>query len=78
MNPANETEVIQALAKSDPDTLAETMRRQLAVTRRMVQPDPAVPMGRIDKAAWRQTERIMVAQKLVPGPVGVAERLIEP
>ena len=41
MNPANETEVIQALSKSDPDTSPETMRRQLAVTRRMVQPDPA-------------------------------------
>ncbi|BBO75491.1 myristoyl transferase [Desulfosarcina widdelii] len=78
MNPANETEVIQALAKSDPDTLPETMRRQLAVTRRMVQPDPTVPLGRIDKSAWQQTEQIMVAQKLVPDQVGVVERLVEP
>lgn len=78
MNPANEDEVIQVLAKSDPDTVPEVMRRQLGVTRRMVLPDPTVPPGRIDKAAWRQTERIMVAQKLIPGPVGVAERLAEP
>lgn len=78
MNPANETEVIQVLAKSDPDTLPEVMRRQLAVTRRMVLPDPTVPLGRIDKAAWQQTERIMAAQKLVPRPVGVVERLVEP
>jgi hypothetical protein len=35
-------------------------------------------MGHIDIAAWQQTERIMAAQKLVPGPVGVAERLIGP
>jgi len=78
MNPANESEVIQVLAKSDPDTLPEVMRRQLEVTRRMVLPDPTVPPGRIDRAAWRQTERIMVAQKLIPGPVGVAQRLTEP
>jgi NitT/TauT family transport system substrate-binding protein len=78
MNPANESEVIQVLAKSDPDTLPEVMRRQLEVTRRMVLPDPTIPPGRIDKAAWRQTERIMVAQKLIPSPVDVVERLAEP
>lgn len=78
MDPSNETEVVQVLAKHDPDTSPEVMRRQLAVTRRMVRPDPAIPLGRIDKAAWQQTEKIMVAQKLVPGPVGVVERLIEP
>jgi len=78
MDPSNETAVIQALAKYDRDTLPEAMQRQLAATRRMVQPDPAVPLGRIERAAWQQTEQIMVAQKLIPSPVGVVERLAEP
>jgi NitT/TauT family transport system substrate-binding protein len=51
------------------------MRRQLAVTRRMVRPDPAIPVGRIDRAAWQQTEQIMLRQRLIPGPVNVIDRL---
>jgi NitT/TauT family transport system substrate-binding protein len=75
MAPANEDAVIRALAKYDRDTAPAVLRRQLALTRQMVQPDPSVPIGHIDTAAWRQTERIMVQQKLIPGPVNVVSRL---
>ena len=78
MAPANEAAVIDALAEHDRDTAPEVMRRQLTATRTMVHPDPGVPLGRIDKAAWQQTERIMLAQKLIPGPVDVIRRIVPP
>ena len=78
MAPENESEVIRILTEHDRDTAPAVMRRQLAVTRRMVQPDPAVPMGRIDEAAWQQTEQIMITQKLITNPVNVIERLGHP
>jgi NitT/TauT family transport system substrate-binding protein len=54
------------------------MRRQLDVTRKMVQPDPTVPIGHIDVAAWQQTETIMLQQTLIQRPVNVTERLAPP
>ena len=78
MAPANEAAVIAALAEHDRDTSPEVMRRQLAATRAMVQSDPGVPLGRIDTAAWQQTEQIMIAQKLIPGPVDVLKRIVPP
>lgn len=75
MAPANEGAVIRSVAEYDRDTSPAVMRRQLAVTRRMVQPDPAVPIGHIDHAAWQQTEQIMLQQKLISGPVHVIDRI---
>ncbi len=75
MASANENAVIQAVAAHDRDTPSAVIRRQLAVTRTMIQPDPDIPVGHIDAAAWRQTERIMIQQGLIPGPVNVVERL---
>ena len=76
--PANEAAVIEALREHDRDTSPEVMRRQLAATRAMVQPDPAVPLGRIDEAAWQQTEQIMIDQQLIPGSVEVIKRIVPP
>ena len=75
MAPANETAVIRAVSEHDRDTSQTVMRRQLAVTRQMIQPDPNVPLGHIDTSAWQQTEQIMVRQKLIPEPVNVIDRL---
>lgn len=75
MDPANEAAVVRAVGEHDRDTSPAVMRRQLAVTRQMVRPGPGIPIGRIDTAAWQQTERIMVRQKLIPGPVNVIGRL---
>ena len=41
----------------------------------MIQPDPKIPVGHIDRTAWKQTEQIMIRQQLIPGPVNVIERL---
>jgi NitT/TauT family transport system substrate-binding protein len=75
MAPTNETEVIRQVAKHDRDTTEAVMRRQLAVTRQMVRPAPDTPVGRIDRAAWQQTEAIMVRQGLIPRAVDVIDRL---
>ncbi|MGA6924463.1 MAG: ABC transporter substrate-binding protein [Desulfosarcina sp.] len=75
MQPANENEVIRAVAEHDRDTPPGVMRRQLVVTRQMIQPDPNIPVGHIDIPAWRQTEQIMLQQRLIPEPVNVVDRL---
>lgn len=75
MLPANETAVIRAVAEYDHDTSQAVMRRQLPITRQMIQPNPDIPIGHIDKAAWQQTEQIMISQKLIPHPVNVIRRL---
>ena len=48
MQPDNENEVVRTLAAYDRDTAGTIVRRQLAVTREMVQPDPSIPLGHID------------------------------
>ncbi len=72
----NEKMVVDTLSRYDKDTDEAVLKRQLAVTRRMIQPDASVPVGRIDTAAWKQTEEIMLRQKLITRPVNVVERLI--
>jgi NitT/TauT family transport system substrate-binding protein len=76
MQPANEDQVVRALAGYDRDTDKAVIGRQLAVTRQMVWPDPSIPLGHIDTAAWQQTEAIMLQQRLIPAPVNVVEQLI--
>jgi NitT/TauT family transport system substrate-binding protein len=75
MAPANENAVIRVVGEYDRDTSKAVMRRQLSITRQMIQPNPDIPIGHIDTAAWQQTERIMVRQKLIPRPVNVVDRL---
>lgn len=76
MQPASEDQVVRALAGYDRDTDKAVIGRQLAVTRQMIQPDPSIPLGHIDTAAWQQTEAIMLQQRLIPAPVNVVEQLI--
>jgi NitT/TauT family transport system substrate-binding protein len=75
MAPENETAVIKAVTQYDRDTSEAVMRRQLAVTRQMIQPGPGIPVGHIDATAWQQTEQIMIQQRLIPRPVNVIDRL---
>jgi NitT/TauT family transport system substrate-binding protein len=75
MATTNEAEVIRQVGRHDRDTPEAVMLRQLAVTRQMVRPTPDIPVGRIDTAAWQQTEAIMVRQGLIPKAVDVIDRL---
>ena len=42
-----------------------------------MKPSSGIQIGRIDLEAWKQTEQIMLEQKLIPGPVSV-ERILRP
>ncbi len=55
----------------------ETIMRALLATRILMMPTPDFEFGKIDADAWKQTEEIMLAQKLIPVPVYV-EKLLKP
>ena len=55
LQPDKADAVVSVVAEYDRDTDKAVIHRQLAVTRQMIQPDPSIPVGRIDKAAWQQT-----------------------
>jgi NitT/TauT family transport system substrate-binding protein len=74
--PENRQRALESLARFDRDTPRPILEKQLNVTRSLVQPDPAVPIGTIDGAAWRQTEAIMVKQHQIDAPVHV-ERVLD-
>jgi NitT/TauT family transport system substrate-binding protein len=76
LDPGNKEEAISTVHQFDRDTPVEIIRKQLTATRRLMKPSDAVQIGGIDVEAWKQTERIMLEQKLIPGPVSV-ERILK-
>jgi NitT/TauT family transport system substrate-binding protein len=77
LKPANEEKAIDIILKYNKETPEEIVRQQLAATRILMMPTPDFEFGKIDTAAWRQTEEIMLSQKLIPVPVYV-EKLLKP
>ncbi len=75
MAPGNAEKTIAVLRQFDKDTPLTTVREQLAETRPLIQPGSEKDIGQIDIAAWKQTEHIMLDQKLIPGPVHIAQIL---
>ena len=75
LDPGNKKEAIAIVQKFDRDTPVEIIRKQLTATRKLVKPSDTFPIGRINMEAWKQTEQIMLAQKLIPGPVSVGKIL---
>ena len=75
MDPVNGERVISAVRRFDKDTAAGVLRRQLEVTRKLVQPHPDLAVGIIDRRGWRQTELIMLDHHQISKPVHVVERL---
>jgi NitT/TauT family transport system substrate-binding protein len=75
LDPANEEKAIAMLLKYDPETPEEIVRQQLPATRSVMMPSADFEFGKIDMAAWKQTEEIMLAQKLIPVPVYVEKLL---
>lgn len=78
MDPANEKAVLAAVKKFDTGTQGQVQAAQLDVTRNLVKPEPDIPVGRIQTAAWAQTEAIMLDQGLIKTPVHVISRLSNP
>jgi len=75
LNPANSDKAIETIRKFDKDTSAGVIRRQLDITRRFMKPSGKTIFGAIDIAAWKQTESIMLEQKLISAPIGIEQRL---
>ncbi len=71
LDPKNEELAVKVLLDADRETPAAVIRKQLPVTRLLMATSPASEFGKIDTAAWQQTEAIMRAQNLIPGPVAV-------
>jgi len=77
LDPANTEAAIQVVVQSDRETPEAIVREQLPVTRKLMMPSPDFEFGKIDVGAWKQTEAIMLDQKLIPAPVHV-ESLLKP
>jgi len=77
LDPANSQKAIAVVLKFNRETPEQIVRRQLPVTRSLMLPAADFRFGKIDVAAWKQTEQIMLAQKLIAKPVHV-ENLLNP
>ena len=77
LQPANKEKAIETVLKHNKETPEEIVRQQLPATRILMMPTPDSEFGKIDLAAWKQTEEIMLSQKLIPVPVYV-EKLLKP
>ncbi len=75
LDPGNQEQAIQALLEADRETPEPVVRRQLAVTRDLMLLPAGGEFGKIDAAAWRETEKILRAQGLIAGPVDVESLL---
>jgi NitT/TauT family transport system substrate-binding protein len=77
LDPANKEKAIQTVLQFNNQTPEAIVRQQLPVTRKLMLPTEDFAFGKIDVAAWKQTEEIMLSQKLIPKAVGV-EKLLHP
>ena len=77
LQPANKEKAIETVLKHNKETPEEIVRQQLPATRILMMPTTDFKFGKIDLAAWKQTEEIMLSQKLIPVPVYV-EKLLKP
>lgn len=69
--PENREEALNIVAQHDRDTSQELLKKQYSITETLVWPDKKVPLGKIDMAAWEQTEEMMHSQNLITKPVDV-------
>jgi len=78
MDPANEAVVLGVVQKRDKGTRDDIRQKQLRATRKLIKPDRTVKIGRMDVAAWKQTETIMLNEGQIKAPVNIASRLAGP
>jgi NitT/TauT family transport system substrate-binding protein len=80
MNPANKEKVIEMVHQFDLDTPKGIIREQLEITRDLTVPfgdfaKGGEIFGKINLASWKDTEKIMLDQKLIPQPVSIEKYL---
>jgi NitT/TauT family transport system substrate-binding protein len=73
--PEHKDKAIETVLKYNPETPADIVKKQLPATRILMLPNPDSQFGKIDVAAWQQTEQIMLDQKLIDAPVNIENRL---
>ncbi|OGP58491.1 MAG: nitrate ABC transporter substrate-binding protein [Deltaproteobacteria bacterium RBG_13_49_15] len=73
----NRENALKTLQRYEKETPPDILKKQIELTRRLVQPDPGVPIGAIDTAAWRQTETIMSHQRQINAPVNIERVLVQ-
>jgi len=75
-NPQHAEATLKMLSGFDKNTPLPILEEQLTITRKLIKPEEDVKIGTIDVEAWRQTERIMLEQKLIKTAVNVEKVLI--
>ncbi len=80
LEPLNRKEAVRIVTRFDRDTPADIIATQFQVTRPLMfssgnSSADEKHFGKIDLNAWRQTEKIMLEQKLIPKPVNIEKRL---
>ena len=75
LDPANKDKAVETVLKYNQETPEEIVRQQLPATRILMLPSAGIKFGQIDVAGWKQTEEIMLAQKVIEKPVDIAGRL---
>ncbi|WP_373499649.1 ABC transporter substrate-binding protein [Desulfococcus sp.] len=77
LDPKNAGKALATLEGYDKETAPDIRREQLDITRGMILHPQTGAVGGIDVEAWKQTEAIMLEQKLIPAPVSV-DRVLAP
>lgn len=75
LDPENKEQAIKTVMKYNQETPEDIVRQQLPATRILMLPTAGFQFGKIDVAAWKQTEEIMLTQKLIDNPVHIESRL---
>jgi NitT/TauT family transport system substrate-binding protein len=75
LSPEHKDKAIEIVLKYNQETAADIVRKQLPATRVLMLPGKDSQFGKIDVAAWQQTEKIMLDQKLIAAPVNIENRL---
>jgi NitT/TauT family transport system substrate-binding protein len=77
LDPSNKEKAVATIRQFDKDTPIDVIGKQLTATRMLMKPPPGAEIGEVDVGAWKETERIMLEQNLISGPVGV-EGILKP
>jgi NitT/TauT family transport system substrate-binding protein len=75
LRPINAEKAVATIQRFDQDTPIGLIRKQLEATRALIKPSEDTVIGSIDVEAWAQTEKIMIGQRLIPGPVLIERSL---
>jgi len=75
LSPEDADRAIKTVIKYNPEIPADIVEKQLPATRILMLSGKDSTFGKIDVAAWQQTEKIMLDQKLIPAPVHIEKRL---